>query len=71
MTRMTARVCRPGESGQARERDNQDESTAYRVAADGPCGAGMASSACRASGSYENREQRPMSLHLEDPLAVT
>jgi len=42
MTRMTARVCRPGESGQARERDNQDESTAYRVAADGPCGAGMA-----------------------------
>jgi hypothetical protein len=71
VARMTARVCRPRESGQTRERENQNESPAERVAADGPCGAGMASTARRASGSYKSSEQRPMSLHFGSPLAVT
>jgi hypothetical protein len=68
MARMGARVCRPCESGQARERESQNENPADRVAADGPRGAGMASAARRTAGSYESREQRPISLHLEDPL---
>lgn len=71
MVRVTARVRRPREAGQGRERENQNESPADRVAADGPCGAGMASTARRATGSYEGREQRPINLHLEDPLTET
>jgi hypothetical protein len=71
MARMTAPVCRPRDCGEGGERESQNENPADRVAADGPRGAGMASTARRAAGSYESREQRPIDLHLEDPLTVT
>ena len=48
--------------------EGQDENPADRVAADGPRGTGVASTADRSAGPYESREQRPISLHLEDPL---
>jgi hypothetical protein len=68
MARMAAPVCRPRECGQGRERESENDNPADRVAADGPCGAGVASAADRTAGPCEGREKRPMSLHLEDPL---
>jgi hypothetical protein len=68
MAEMRAPVRRPRQCGEDRERESQNENRAHRDAADTHRGAGMASPARRSADSLESRGQRPMSLHLEDPL---
>ena len=71
MAWMRAPVGRPRQCGKDRERESQNENPAHRQAADTDRGAGMASPARRSADSHESRGQRPMSLHLEDPLIAS
>jgi hypothetical protein len=68
MAWMSAPAGRQCQGGEERERESEDEYPAHRAATDSHRGAGMAGTARRSADSYASREQRPVSLHLEDPL---